>query len=69
MLMFGTNMHIINKTKKLLPTHFEMKGMGEGLDVTLALNDFLGISKHSLGTVLRIGLQCFEAKTEKTNFK
>ena len=29
MLIFGSNMHIINETKKLLPTHFEMKGMGE----------------------------------------
>jgi len=33
----------------------------EDLDLTLALDDFLAISKH----YLRTGLQCFEAKTKK----
>ena len=29
MLIFATNVHVVNKTKKLLSSHFEMKDMGE----------------------------------------
>ena len=29
MLIFGTNMRVVNETKKLLSSHFEMKGMGK----------------------------------------
>ena len=36
-LIFGTDVHVINETKKLLPTQFEIKDMGEG-DVILGIN-------------------------------
>ena len=29
MLTFGTNVHVVNKTKKLLSCHFKMKDMDE----------------------------------------
>ena len=29
MLMFDTNVHVVNKTNKLLSSHFEMKDMAE----------------------------------------
>ena len=29
MLIFGSNMHVINETKNMLKSHFEMKDLGE----------------------------------------
>ena len=36
LLIFGTNVHIVNEIKKLLSSHFEMKDMEEA-------NEILGI--------------------------
>ena len=36
MLIFDTNVHIVNKTKKLLSSHFEMKDMSEA-DIILGI--------------------------------
>ena len=36
LLMFGTNLHVVNETKNLLSSHFEMNDMGE-VDVILAI--------------------------------
>ena len=36
MLIFGTNVHVVNETKQLLSSHFEMKDMGEA-DVILGI--------------------------------
>ena len=37
MLIFGTNMRVVNETKKLLSSHFEMKDVGEA-NVILGIN-------------------------------
>jgi len=36
MLIFGTNVHVVNETQTLLSSHFEMKGLGEA-DVILGI--------------------------------
>jgi len=36
MLILGTNVHVLDETKKLLYSHFEMKDMGEA-DVILGI--------------------------------
>ena len=36
MMIFGTSVHVVNETKKLLSSHFEMKDMGEA-DVILGI--------------------------------
>jgi len=56
MLIFGTNVHVINETKKLLSSHFEMKDMGEadvilGIKIRKTNDDFSLCQSHYIKKV------------------
>ena len=58
MLIFGTNVHIVNETKKLLSSHIEMKDMGEaniilGIKIRKTDDDFSLCQSHYIEKVLK----------------
>ena len=51
MLIFGSNMHIINETKNMLKSHFDMKDLGEanfilGMKITKACDEIYLDQSH-----------------------
>ena len=61
MLIFGTNIHVVNETKTLLFSHFEMKDMGEA-DVILGIK-----IRKTMMIFLCVSL-CVEKLLKKFNF-
>ena len=51
MLIFGSNMHVINETKNMLKSHFDMKDLGEassilGMKITKTCNEIFLDQSH-----------------------
>ena len=51
MLIFGSNMHVINETKNMLKSHFDMKDLGEanfilGMKITKACDEIYLDQSH-----------------------
>ena len=56
MLIFGTNVHVVKETQKLLSSHFEMKDMGEadvilGIKIRKTNDDFSLCQSHYIKKV------------------
>jgi len=72
MLIFDTRMRVINETKKLMSSHFEMKNVGE-VDVILGIkirktNDEFSLSQsHYIEKMLK-KFNCFDVLTMRTPY-
>jgi len=72
MLIFGTNIHFVNETKKLLSSHFEMNYMGD-VDVIIGIkirktNDNLSLCQsHYIEKVLK-KFNCFDVLLVRTPY-
>ena len=70
MLIFGTNIHIVNETKELLFSHFKMKDMGKA-DVILRIkirkttDGFSLCLAHYIKKVLK-KFKCFDVLPVRT---
>ena len=55
---FGSNMHVINETKKMLKSHFDMKDLGEtnfilGMKITKTCDEIYLDQSHYVEKILR----------------
>ena len=58
MLIFGSNMHVINETKNMLKSHFDMKDLGEanfilGMKITKTCDGIFLDQSHYVEKILR----------------
>ena len=58
MLVFGSNMHVINETKNMLKSHFDMKDLGEanfilGMKITKTCDVIFLDKSHYVEKILR----------------
>ena len=70
MLIFGTNVHGVNETKKLLSSHFEMKDMGEAhvilrINIRKTNDGFFLCQSHYIEKVLK-KFNCFDVLPVRT---
>ena len=57
MLIFGLNMHVINETKNMLKSHFDMKDLGEanfilGMKITKTFDGIFLVQSHYVEKLL-----------------
>ena len=58
MLIFGLNMHVINETKNMLKSHFDMKDIDEayfilGMKITKTCDGIFLVQSHYVEKILR----------------
>ena len=72
MLIFGTNLHVVKETKKLLSSLFEMKDMGKadvilGVKIRKTNTCFSLCQSHYIEKVLK-KFDCFDVTTMRTPY-
>ena len=72
MLIFGTNIHVVNETKKLLSSHFEIKDTGEvdailGIKIRKTNDNFSLCQSHYIEKVLK-KFNCFDVLPVRTPY-
>ena len=72
LLIFGTNIHVANETKKLLSSHFKIKDMGEA-DVILGIkirktNDNFSLCRSHYNEKVLKKFNCFDVLPVRTPY-